>query len=202
MNTRKPAEERRGEIVQAALDLAFEVGPQKVTTGRIAQRLGLTQPAIYKHFPSKADLWHLVTSSLKARIIANIKNSSDLSLPPVTRLRKLVLGQLALVHETPALPEFMVARQPVGMRETERMEIRAGMMAFFDAVRSYVKDAQTGGALRADMPASDLAALIIGVIQSLVLRMLVNRDPAILLVDGERLLDMQLSALARQGDGS
>lgn len=44
MRVRKSTEERKVEIVQAAL--AFEVGPEGVATGMIAETLGLPQPRI------------------------------------------------------------------------------------------------------------------------------------------------------------
>lgn len=193
---RKPAKDRKLEIVQTALTLAFETGPERVTTGMIAESLGLTQPAIYKHFPRKDDLWLAIESTLRAQIKANILAASDPSLAPIARLRLLVMGHLNLVYKTPALPEIMVARNPRGMRTG----IQISMTDFFNALTGTVEEAQDNGFFRGNTPAKDLAALIFGVIQSLVLRMLVNRDPNILLADGERLLDLQLSAFARQGD--
>ena len=196
MRVRKPAEDRKVEIVQTALTLAFKTGPDRVTTGMIADRLGLTQPAIYKHFPSKDDLWLAVELTLRAQIEANIQAASDPSLAPVARLRLLVMGHLNLVYKTPALPEIMVARNPRGLQTG----IQNSMSGFFKALTATIEEAQKNGFFQAGIPANDLAALIFGVIQSLVLRMLVNRDPTILRADGERLLDLQLSAFARQGD--
>ncbi|WIY23660.1 hypothetical protein [Parasedimentitalea psychrophila] len=70
------------------------------------------------------------------------------------------------------------------------------MTAFFKALTSAVKDAQTGGCLCAETAPQDIATLIFGIIQSLVLRLLVTRDPSLLLSDGKRLLELQLSAFA------
>lgn len=202
MKLRKPTADRKVEIVQTALSLAFEKGPERVTTAMIADRLGLSQPAIYKHFPRKGDLWLAVTSTLRAQIAANILSAaSDQVLAPVARLRLLVLGHLKLVHNTPALPEIMVTRSSGEVQSRVQTGIQTSMAGFFHALTGVVEETQASGFFRADIAAKDLAALIIGVIQSLVLRMLVNRDPEILLIDGERLLDLQLSAFARQGDG-
>jgi len=199
MKTRKSAEDRRAEIVQTALALAFEAGPERVTTGMIADRLGLTQPAIYKHFPRKDDIWRAVTSHLSMQIAANIARAADQAATPVDRLRLLILGHLRLVHTTPALPEIMVARDPKGVQNTVRQEIRSRMADFFNALVRAIEAAQDTGHFRADTNAQDIATLIFGIIQSLVLRMLVTRTPQVLLTDGERLLDLQLSVFARQG---
>ncbi len=46
----------RGIIVRAALELLYEVGIDGVTTRRVAERLGVQQPALYWHFSSKREL--------------------------------------------------------------------------------------------------------------------------------------------------
>ena len=199
MSTRKPTEDRKADIIQATFALAFEVGPEQVTTGMIAERLGLTQPAIYKHFPRKEDIWRVAAKILSDQIAANIALAKDQGANPIDHLRLLVLGHLRLVFDTPALPEIMVARDPRGVRNAVRMEIQSSMTAFSRELTGTIEQAQADGRLRPETEAKDMAALIFGVIQSLVLRMLVTRNPLVLLQDGERLLDLQLSAFAHPG---
>jgi TetR/AcrR family tetracycline transcriptional repressor len=46
----------RARVVQEALDLLDEAGLNCVSTRRLAQRLGVEQPALYWHFRNKAEL--------------------------------------------------------------------------------------------------------------------------------------------------
>jgi TetR/AcrR family transcriptional regulator, tetracycline repressor protein len=46
----------RANVVTAALDLLDEVGIDAMSTRRLAQRLGVEQPALYWHFKNKAAL--------------------------------------------------------------------------------------------------------------------------------------------------
>ena len=41
---------RREQIVEAALDLLAEMPLEQLTTQRIAERLGLSQAAVFRHF--------------------------------------------------------------------------------------------------------------------------------------------------------
>lgn len=199
MRARKSQQDRKAEIVQAALDLAFEAGPDLLTTGMIADRLGLTQPAIYKHFRSKEDIWQGVADSLCDLIAANIEKSRDTSMTPERSLRRLVLGHLRLVRDNPALPQIMVMRDPTEAQNASLTQIRASMSKFRDNLIDAIRQAQSAGRFRADIGASDGATLIFGIIQGLVLRLLLTHDPEILLSEGERLLDLQLSLLAENG---
>ena len=52
MAVRKPAPERKAEILEATLRLADELGPDRLSTEAIARAVGLTQPGIFRHFPT------------------------------------------------------------------------------------------------------------------------------------------------------
>mgnify|MGYP002713023229 CR=1 FL=1 len=191
---------RKDEILDAALALAFEGGPNRVTTVAIAERLGLTQPAIYRHYASKAELWAAITDRLGAEVSGNIARAKAGTDPALTRLRRLMLGHLELVSRTPALPEIMLAREPDSDEAVVRITMQARMTLFQKTLLEFCAQAQAEGDLRADIDPRDLAALIAGVLQSLVLRLLLGRDPGVLLTDGTRLLNLQLAAFARQSE--
>lgn len=197
---RKTTLDRKIEIQRVALTLAFEVGLDRVTTGMIADQLGLTQPAIYKHFPRKDDIWNAVADQLTGRIADNITRAEQAVCPPDTRLRMLVMDHLQLVQENPALPEIMVVRDKQNARAIIQSRMQASMAQFRNALVANVSAAATEGIFRADIDAKDASTLVFGVVQSLVLRMLLNRNPDILLKDGERLLNLQLSGFAHLGE--
>jgi len=200
MNVRLPANTRKQEIRQAALRLAFAVGPTQVTTGMIATELGLSQPAIYKHFPSKKEILTDIAHHLGNHITQNTQRAKDSEADPVAKLQMLVLGHLKLVMEYPALPEFMIMRDRKGSHIHLQKTIQAAIMEFRDTLESEVSLAVQAGQFRATLAPADAAALIFGVIQSLVLRMLVTRNPEILATDGSRLLDLQLAGFQAIGD--
>lgn len=197
---RMPAKDRKQEIEAIALKLAFQVGPTQVTTGMIAAEMGLTQPAIYKHFPSKDDIWAEVSRHLSQRILLNISQVLATKAAPVEQLRQLVVGHLQVVKEHPALPEFMILRDTRGGNLILRNVIQAAMVEFRAALTSNVQAAVEAGDFRKAIVAQDAATLIFGVIQSLVLRMLVTRNVDVLTDDGARLLELQLAGFSPKGE--
>jgi AcrR family transcriptional regulator len=201
MNIRKSSEDRTAEILVTTLELAFEVGPDHVTTGMIAGRLGLTQPAIYKHFPKKEDVWNAVSETLCARIVANAKIDVSDGQAPIVRLRQLVASHIHLVTEFPALPEIMVARDPTGTLTDARHRIQRAMADFRVAIGWALEQASAANHLREGLSVEDGVSLLFGVIQSLVLRLIVSRNPTNLAQDSERLLDLQILLFMNKGVG-
>ena len=57
----------RDRIVDEAMLLLNEVGIDKLTTRKLAERLGVQQPALYWHFKSKSALLDAVNSEMLAR---------------------------------------------------------------------------------------------------------------------------------------
>lgn len=199
MSKRKPAENRRSEILAATLDLAFKVGPDHVTTGMVAKQLGLSQPAIYKHFPKKEVIWQAISTDLVERIHKNIERANANNANPLGAVRHLVLGHLTFIMETPALPEIMVSRDPSGDLATTRRNIQQAMGALRASLKQHLERAIEAGETREGLQAEDAVMLLFGVIQSLALRLIVTRDTAHLVRDGERLLQLQLTLFAGEG---
>lgn len=54
----------RTRLLEAALDCLAELGYAGASTARIAKRAGVSQGALYKHFPTKALLWALAAAHL------------------------------------------------------------------------------------------------------------------------------------------
>jgi len=199
MTERKSSMDRQKDILRATLDLAFEVGPDHVTTGLIAKRLGLSQPAIYKHFPRKVDIWHGISKSLCAIIRENTQVVSSSECSAVETLRRLVLGHLQLVAATPALPEIMTTRDPTDALTRARNDIQSEVANFRTALVRTYEAGQASGELASHLTATDGVTLLFGIIQGLVLRQIVSRDPASLVGEGARLFDLQIALMSGQG---
>src|SRR3546814_15703419 len=75
--TRLSAEERRTTTVEAVIDLAAEQNPSDITTAAIAERMGLTQGALFRHFPTKDAILQAVLAWVAARLLACVDRARD-----------------------------------------------------------------------------------------------------------------------------
>ncbi len=197
-----PAGDRKLQIEQAALDLAYAHGPAAVSTGMIARQIGLSQPAIYKHFKRKEDIWQAVAARLAQQIHKNITASHNGGLPAPGGLRQLVGAHLEFLQRYPALPEIMTMRADAGGKNSFQGIIQAAMREFHLSLARHVELAQKQKRFRKNICTTDAATLILGLIQSLALRSLVSRDLDILANDGERLLELLLAGFQQYGEST
>lgn len=83
MTTRTRSEERRAEIVRAALEVIAERGYRGASLAAVAERVGLTQQGLLHHFPTK-----------EALLVAVLKERDQWDAVPNTQWRVDLLTSL------------------------------------------------------------------------------------------------------------
>jgi AcrR family transcriptional regulator len=109
---RTPASDTAARIRTAALDLFATQGFEKTSLQQIADRLGLTKPALYYHFPSKEALIRSLVQPLVDDLGSLLAQAEKEAVPPrrllealfdVTYRHRVIL--LALSRELKAIRE-------------------------------------------------------------------------------------------------
>lgn len=201
---RKSAVARREEIEEAALRLIDRFGPDRMTTEQIAHEVGISQPAVFRHFPTKDALYEAVLRRIEARAQAGWNEAEAETAGagggPLDRLRALVGAQLRLIRMTPAMPQLLFSRVIQSKASLPRTVLSGIMRGYIARLEARIVDAQAAGALRRDVAAADAALLLVGLIQGLVLRWTVTGRAFDLVEEGMRLLDIQLRCLDGRED--
>jgi AcrR family transcriptional regulator len=87
--TRLTAEERREQVITAAVHEFAEQGYQAASTAAIARRAGISQPYIYALFPSKQDLFLAAHDQVIGRIAAAFAEAARRGQTPDERLDRM-----------------------------------------------------------------------------------------------------------------
>lgn len=189
---RRTADDRKAEIVATTLRLADELGPDRLTTQAIADAVGLTQPAIFRHFPTKRALWQAVAEAIAKSMAEAWQGALAEATAPEERLVALIRVQLRQIEANPALPAILHSRE----LQTENAELRQSfltlMMRFQGMLRAELTDARDAGLVRADIEPEDCAVLLISLVQGLAIRWSLGNRAFALETEGARLIAAQL----------
>ncbi|MGB5559691.1 MAG: TetR/AcrR family transcriptional regulator [Paracoccaceae bacterium] len=101
----------KAEIVKTMLRLADELAPDRLPTPPVAYAVGLTQPAIFRHFPTKQELWYLVAEAISEQLTSAWAVALGSSSDPHGRIEGLVLVQLRQIEAMPASPSILFSRE-------------------------------------------------------------------------------------------
>ncbi len=104
---RQPAE-RREEILDAATELFAENGYAQADTQALAERLGVGKGTIYRHFPSKRDLFLAAVDRVMRRLREVIEAKVSTIDDPLLRIATAVGTFLAFFAEHPRYVELIV----------------------------------------------------------------------------------------------
>ncbi|WP_308283408.1 TetR/AcrR family transcriptional regulator [Pseudonocardia nigra] len=99
--------ERRGEMVQAAIDAVRTHGPA-VSVAEIAAVAGITKPVLYRHFTDRADLQRAVGQEAAAMLMARMAPELDPDREPAELVRGVIDAFLAGIEDEPELWRFVV----------------------------------------------------------------------------------------------
>jgi TetR/AcrR family transcriptional regulator, regulator of autoinduction and epiphytic fitness len=148
------AEEKRALIVTAATRLFLELGYDRTSLARIAERAGVSKATLFKQFPTKAALFD-------AMVLASWTEGDDVAVPPAgdlgTGLVALgrryadLLGQPTMAD----LFRIVIAEMP-RFPELARSHFAQGKMPYFAVVRAYLEAEHAAGTARVEDP--ELAA--------------------------------------------
>lgn len=198
MQARKSADIRKAEIVSTMLRLADELGPDRLTTLALANAVGLTQAGIFRHFPTKQDLWLAVAAQI-AQDMTLAWNACLASVTqPQDRLAALIRVQLRQIAAHPAIPAILHSRELHTENAALRAECVALMTQFQTLLVETLTEGSTAGVFRADLAPKDAAILLISLVQGLAIRWSLGRRVFSLEDEGSRLLACQLDLFRPQ----
>lgn len=195
MPRRQSAEDRKAQIVAEVLRLADEIGPDRLSTTAIAGAVGVSQPAIFRHFPTKGALWLAVAEEIAQRLTAAWDAAEARAETPELRLRGLIGAQLGAIAETPALPSILFSRE-LQIDNPPLREVFRGLLGAFQArLVATIRNQQAGGGLRRDVAAQDVAILLTSLVQGVAIRWTLGARGFPLIAEGLRLFDVQMALI-------
>lgn len=195
---RKPADIRKTEIVTAVMVMADKIGPDRVTTAAVAKAVGVTQAALFRHFPSKSALWIALAESVSSKLTSAWESAVAGKQRPDERLKALVLSQLGQIEQTPALPILLFSRELNVENEALRRAFRDRLTAFHAMLAKEFAGGQTSKVFRQDIKADDAAVLLTSLIQGLAIRWSLGTRNFNFQKEGRRLLNINLHLFARE----
>jgi AcrR family transcriptional regulator len=181
-----PADERRAVTVQAVLDLAAEQNPSEITTQAIADRMHLTQGALFRHFADKDAIWEAVMSWVADRLLARADAAAAGAGTPLAALEAMFTAHIAFVAEHPGVPRMLFGELQRSDQTPAKRRVQVLISRYGARLRDLIERGRASGELAVDVDADAAATLFIGTIQGLVMQSLLAGDVRRIRVDAPR----------------
>lgn len=132
--SRKP--NRREEILQAlAQMLESTEGASRITTAKLAKKVGVSEAALYRHFPSKARMFEGLIEFIEESLLSRINRIVDDEKDTLTRIQLVLQLLLAFAERNPGLTRILTGHAL--MFENERLRERINQL--FERIETQLR---------------------------------------------------------------
>jgi len=152
---------RRQQILEALAQM-LEANPcDRITTAGLARQVGVSEAALYRHFPSKSKMFEglieFIEETLFTRIAIILNEESTAS----RRCEKMLMLLLAFSERNPGISRILTGDALAG--ETERLHLRVAQLydRFETQLKQVLREAEVREGLRPVIPLAAAANLLL-----------------------------------------
>lgn len=139
----KPRRPRRQQILEAlALELENRPGA-RITTARLAEVVGVSEAALYRHFPSKAKMFEALIEFAEESVFGLTNRILAEEVDATRRCERILTMLLTFSDRNPGITRVLLGEALLG----EHQRLRARVSQFFDRFETQLKQILREGEL-------------------------------------------------------
>jgi AcrR family transcriptional regulator len=161
----------------------------------MAQAMGVTQGAVFRHFQSKDAIWLAVMQWVRDRLMGVLGQAAAQGRDPLDALERMFFAHIEFISRHPAIPRVLMSEQLHRRSTALRQLVTDILLGYESKIAGLLADAQAQGLARADLDTHAAATLYIGMIQGLVLQSSILRGKRTLAAEAARTFPVFLQAV-------
>jgi TetR/AcrR family transcriptional regulator len=143
---------RKQQILESLAHM-LEVSPgERITTSRLAKEVGVSEAALYRHFPSKSKMFEGLIEFIEETIFSRVNLIMSEDCSAISRCEKILSLLLAFTERNPGITRILTGDALAG--ETDRLRVRVAQL--FDRLETQIKqilrEAEIREGLRTTVP--------------------------------------------------
>ncbi|NPA35892.1 MAG: TetR/AcrR family transcriptional regulator [Chlorobi bacterium] len=181
--------ERQTEIVNRSIDIIASKGIQGLTIKNLSKEIGISEPAIYRHFESKTDI--LLTILKNFEEVSSFMNAAmkDENGTAVSKIEFMFTKIIEVFSNEPSHISVIFSEEIFKNEKVLKDKIVEIMSSKVKAIEEIIKDGQDKGEIRSDIDNQTLALIVVGSLRFMVKQWDLKDMHENLLPEGRKLID-------------
>lgn len=157
--------DRQKEIIDVSIKIIAEKGIQQLTIKNISKSMGISEPAIYRHFDCKMDILLAILSHFKKnshiiseKIISN-KTSS------IKQIESIFINHFKQFAVNPALAAVIFSEEIFQNDKRLAEQVNLIMQLNQNIIIKIIEKGQQNNEIRSDIPEKQLSIIIMGALR-------------------------------------
>lgn len=170
------ADERRAATVEAVVQLSATGNPSDITTTTIARHMGVTQGALFKHFPNKEAILEAVMQWVASKLLSRIDRAMAAAPTPWAALEAVFMAHVQFAVQHPGVPRMLFGELQRADNSAPKRLAQTLLREYGQRLHRLIEQAQAQGSVATDIDVQATVLLFIGSVQGLVMQALLAGD--------------------------
>lgn len=190
---------RQIEIIEASTNRISRFGIQNLTIKSLAEDIGLSEPALYRHFNSKNDILLGLLSYFMDEMKVRISRLSKLEYATAgDELKAVFSSQFQVFTDKPAIVSVVFAESIFHYDDSLSNKVSELIDMMQDYVKANIRKGQEAGHYHKILDASTLTTIIIGSVRMTVLKWRISGHKSNLKKEGNVVLEGILKMIEKK----
>ncbi|QEA12765.1 TetR/AcrR family transcriptional regulator [Comamonas flocculans] len=170
------ANERRAATVEAVIELAGQHNPSEISTTAIARHMGVTQGALFKHFPTKEAILEAVMGWVAERLLARVDKAIAATPSPLAALEAVFMTHVRFIVEHPGVPRMLFGELQRAEASAPKRAAQTLIQHYGERLQRLIIKGKQQGEIGAHVDNQAAALLFVGTVQGLVMQSMLAGD--------------------------
>ncbi len=153
--------ERKQQILQQLVKMLEQNPGERITTARLAAEVGVSEAALYRHFPSKTKMFEGLIEFIEDTVFSRVNQIVKEDLTAIRQCEVILSLVLHFVERNPGFTRLLTGEALTG--ETDRLRQR--IHQFFERLETQIKqilrEAELREGIRPVLPVNSAACLLL-----------------------------------------
>jgi AcrR family transcriptional regulator len=172
--TRKSTQSRREEIKTAILNIIADRGFQALSTRALAVKVGLSEGALFRHFPNKRAMMMAIMEDVDRKMVAPLGEIASGTGPAPERLQAFLCAHIRYLVEHRGITILLFSEAAHLNDDGLKNSLHSTLGRLKESVRRIVRDGQAEGAWDPAVDPDRAASLYMGIPISLNIEMILS----------------------------
>ena len=165
---------RQEQIKQAVLDIIYTDGLKNLSTRNLANRIGMSEGAIFRHFPTKQDIILSIIKDVQTDFIGQLRKIANSHMEPEVRLEKFVCETVNYLTKNKGITMLLFSEAS----HNNDVSMKSSLQQIFNNQKKLVSkiflDGIAAGTWDESVPVESLAMLYMGIPVSLNIELILS----------------------------
>ena len=179
---------RQSEIIESALEIIYTNGIQGFTMKNLAKKIGISAPAIYRHFESKIEILISILNNFKelAEMISCLMETYEDT--AIEKIRFILTKMIEIFTETPSMLSVIFSEEIFKNEEILKAKIFEILNIHTQTIEDILLKGQEEKNVRTDIDKKSLTLIAMGSFRLLVKKWDIKNNDSDLKIEGEKLI--------------